>query len=455
MITRIILLLLLCGLTVSSQTLDKITFPKASDTLIKDSTYSIIWEYNAISKTLLPKVKIELISDSTYLIIADSTNMNNGYSFKFSVDTGQYYLRITAIGNISDSIKSEKFNITFSKIPETTTKDSQKEFPIGKSINWLILNYKSNKSNFSDDASLLLSMYDTLFLLENKLKDNNSELALKQKRYIRKIKEDLDVIIKKSTMSPSNDFPLKISIIGDAALVGTTNDSKQDKFNTKGSLGFKFTTNLFRKIAVHGKVSLVLLSNTDTIKSKNLTVVNSTDTTNSVTNSQDFGNSILNPRSGESIQSGMVELDFFIKEWWGISTSIVLGTKVWKDSINENQISTENARILGLSAGVFWAPSNRQTKENNDIGLKLYMNISNRFLLGDAKINSKIRSRLLESDKWQFWGIEPGFVIDYRSITAFVSCPIFFGTTVKGVTSGQFLGGISISTSIVDFEPDK
>jgi hypothetical protein len=113
---------------------------------------------------------------------------------------------------------------------------------------------------------------------------------------------------------------------------------------------------------------------------------------------------------------------------------------------------TEKVNILSASAGIFWNILSKHI-DIEQYQLVVFFQPTLRVILGDIRNNELFRQTVLGTSQKDFWGFELGFQIKYQGISAFVMLPAIFGSqSIKGITSGQFTAGISITTSIRDIE---
>lgn len=256
------------------------------------------------------------------------------------------------------------------------------------------------------------------------------------KNYIEKVRNHIGILFNVA------DLPWNISFIGDASLLKSNTDTKN--VNANGSLGLKYVS---PDHSFEAKALIIIVSSLDTIATEY-----GSDST--VSNSAVFGNSILDPMSGsKSIQSGYVEVRKYfypeflnIKAALGIEGIFSLSSRLWTDSSR-----IERVHVFSAAAGFFIDMLPKEVINKYDVSLKVHGRAAARILFGDIRQDAAIREKFLGDATTDFYGTELGISLAYKNLSGFVTLPFLFNGKVKGISYGGFIGGIRISTSLIDF----
>jgi hypothetical protein len=300
-----------------------------------------------------------------------------------------------------------------------------------------------NKGEDFESKLLITKVYTELEEARKLVKENikNSNLLLFFEVELNSFENKIKNII------TSKNNRAKISVTGDAVLVNSNVEDKSIK--GVGLIGLNFLSR-DRRSEVTAVINLI---------SSNDTVQLSQDARNNV-NSSDFGRSIVNPFSGSNnFTSGLIHGKRYIAKFGsnnynvGLHFNMGFASQNWKDITSE----VVRANIFSGSFGIFWNVLSKDLNMNEEFQLIPFLNFSTRLVLGDIANDSynDFRSRALGTTDTDFFGGELGFQLKYNQFNAFVMLPLMFGESqVKGITGGQFVAGLSVSTSlkVVEFE---
>lgn len=426
----------------------------------KDDTLKIKWKQNIDTKTTVNKeVKIELlpIVGNDIKIISEKTKSPNeeGFPWKTDVEKGKYRIRITDIESAANTKTSDEFEVDVGDDNNSKSDENEKSISsifvdlYGKLEEYLRFKDSPNKSQNEikkKELEVKGLFFKDISTLEGKIVSVTNK---KEKEYY---ENELKTLKNRFERIDNKTF-VRLSLIGDAGLLNS-NSTDDKSFAGNGSIGIKFQSETKQ---FEAKALIVLLSTPDTIKVKYNSM-------GQVSNFEDFGRSIVNPFSGaKSIQSGYLEFrEYFSKPIYGKNPNFGLvgyvgfSNRLWEYSENDTgnpKTKQITANILGASAGLFWDPFSRYLTPLAD--LKLLINVSGtmRLLYGEVRGDEQFRRNVLGTDTKDFFGIELGFQLVYKGFQAYVTLPAIFSSSgVKGLTNGQYTGGISITTSIFDFE---
>jgi len=410
------------------------------------SDFAIKWSDFSAADEKSKFVKVELLpkSGSSPIVISDSTKSPNelGLVWKVISDTGIFVIRITNLKSAIDTKRSDEFQIVKtgpSQVAENPISSITDDLlKVEKAIEDFRKVDKKGARKFSDESDLVKSTSEILDEIYKKVADvKNSTI----KEFFKRKANTYEDLIKSLLISKKS----KISIIGDAAILNSNTEGKS--INGTGSFGMSFTdkTKVFEI-----KALINVVSSKDTIIAK-------FDSNRNLTNGLDFGQSVLNPFSGaNSLSSGYIEARQYLAKLYGeyynfgIQGYCGFSSRSWTDT---SMISkTEKVNILSASAGVFWNILSKHI-DIEQYQLVVFFQPTLRVILGDIRNNELFRQTVLGTSQKDFWGFELGFQIKYQGINAFVMLPAIFGSqSIKGITSGQFTAGISITTSIRDIE---
>ena len=229
-----------------------------------------------------------------------------------------------------------------------------------------------------------------------------------------------------SPAPPDDEITVRLLASGNVKSVLTNDDA--ETASTNGSLGVLFS----RKAPFFALSALVnVAASEDTL-------------------TDGFGSSLLTPGTGNL--AGILDLqmplpDRFLKNGPGRS-SLHLYTSVssntWK---HEDQ--AENIVVMG--AGALLAYDIARAANNIEYGLRLEFGLTYRGLFGDIVSNGDFRDAALGTKVRHFPGIELGFAVKVANVNAGLTFYRFLDSTdstIKGLSSGQLAGGISLSTAI-------
>ena len=228
--------------------------------------------------------------------------------------------------------------------------------------------------------------------------------------------------------APSNDKAVTVRLLanGNVKSVLTKNDAESS--STNGSLGVLFS----RKAPFFALSALV-------------NVAASEDT---LTNG--FGSSLLTPGTGNL--AGILDLQMplsmgFLKNGPGRSSLhlyMSVSSNTWK---HEDQ--TEDIVVMG--AGALLAYDIARAVNDIEYGLRLELGLTYRGLFGNIVSNGDFRDAALGTTVRHFPGIEAGFTVKVRNISAGITFYRYLDAsdnTIQGLSGGQLAGGISLSTQI-------
>jgi hypothetical protein len=270
--------------------------------------------------------------------------------------------------------------------------------------------------------------------------------------------------------------PATISFVGQGDLQQSLNSGQKIAANTGIGVIFRQSSNTHFGILhdIEVELSLNIASTVDTIKSINQGSLNSSVQT--VTNKQDFGNSVLLPlNSGQALsfnfkgyftrrggETGNFRRNESPKPLGGVlsgfNISLNGSNRNWQyvDTIAATKPTLVKASLLSLYIGPFYefyAPSSG-TDYNRDISITLGAGYSGRWILGDVQQGSQadFRTKMLGTTKNSFNGGEVIIALRFYGIKAEAHLPFFSNkTSVPGLTGSHlttfigFTGGFPIA----------
>lgn len=183
--------------------------------------------------------------------------------------------------------------------------------------------------------------------------------------------------------------------------------------------------------------------------------------------STEYGGSLLNPFSGESLQNGLVDyhrysslFSLLDKERHGYHFYLFASSNIWEAKMENNTLA-QKASILGYGLLVFYdiiPPEYLQNEEENPIYLKVEGGLSYREISGNIISENRLND-YYNIPQRRFLGLEIGTVIRFNKIRAGISLFHFFRRKnrpyIPDLHGWQILGGIALSSPIFKKELNR
>lgn len=168
---------------------------------------------------------------------------------------------------------------------------------------------------------------------------------------------------------------------------------------------------------------------------------------------QNHGSGLLNPLSGESLQSGLMDFHLMKKDkfYTGFHGYLFASSSLWSTLHDENRV-TAKATVVGGGLLLYWDMiPDSYVQKNNPVKLKLETGLSVRSISGNILLNNTL-SDAFDIEQKVFMGLEGGAVIGFNNINAGLSLYWFFKGKnrphVPHLTGVQVIGGIAISSDL-------
>lgn len=291
---------------------------------------------------------------------------------------------------------------------------------------------KKIKMTIDNKSESLTAKSDLLLYRADTLKFTQDSVLIKTNKVVKKVNEAF--IQKEDNIS--------IEFVGNTEIQKAI--ANNGPIPANAGLGVRFVkdfgtpTTLWHIDKLEIDLSISIASTVDTIKAKLIS-------NNTITNVNDFGNSVLLPlNSGQSVSiNGKAYFNNVnTKNWiflqnWGVEGSLSASNRVWNLSDTSQNVSS-----LSGSFGIFSEMMPLKNMENFSISFGI--DLSFRSIIGNVgqHYSDNFRKQIINTNKTFFLGFEPNITIRLRDIKAVASFPTLFSrcnTEVPGLTRGQFV----------------